>query len=80
MPWTLKHGGEVWTGEVHELAGRTYSGRTRTFESCPLVWSEEVEPARSSKGRYKADNPSTQKVDESKVAKRPRKKKVKKNA
>lgn len=79
MPWTLR-GGEVWTGEVHELAGRTYSGRTRTYESLPLVWADEVQPARTRKGSYKADDPSTQKVDESKVAKRPRKRGAKKNA
>ena len=70
MPWTLKHTGEVWTGEVHEIAGRTYSGKSRTPESAPLVWADEVQPARTSKGTYKADNPSTPKVNEAKVAKK----------
>ena len=81
MPWTLKSTGEVYEGETHELVGRTYTGKTRTPESCPLEWADEVKPARTSKGKYKADDPSTPKVNESKVAKKPRaKKKVKPDA
>ena len=81
MPWTLKGTGEVYSGEVHDLAGRTYTGKTRTSESRPLEWADEVKPARTSKGKYKADDPSTPKVNESKVAKKSRvKKKVKSDA
>ncbi len=81
MPWTLKHTGEEWTGEVHKIGGRTYSGKTRTPESCPLVWANEVVPARMDDGTYKADDPSTPKVNEAKVAKKKTStRKVKKNA
>lgn len=68
MPWTLKHTGEVWTGETHELAGNTYTGRTRTPESRGLIWAEEVKPARTKKGTYKADD--TPKINESKTRKK----------
>lgn len=73
MPWTLKGTGEVYEGEAHELAGRKFTGKTRTSESRPLEWADEVEQARTPKGKYKADNPSTPKVNESKVAKKKRK-------
>lgn len=75
MPWTFKNTGEVWTGDVHKIGDRVYSGLTRTSESRPLVWAEETQRARTPKGAYKADDPSTPKVDESKVAKKPRAKK-----
>lgn len=72
MPWTMKNTGEVWTGEVHELAGQTYSGRTRTYESSKLVWVEAAQ---------KSDASSTPKVNEAKVAKKKTStRKVKKNA
>jgi hypothetical protein len=30
MPWVLKSNGELYTGETHELVGRTFTGKTRT--------------------------------------------------
>lgn len=53
MPWTFKDG-TAWDGETHELAGKTFSGRTRTPSSRPLVWTEEKpKPASSSMPKRK---------------------------
>jgi len=41
MVWKCKNSDTVWDGETHELAGRTFTGATRTSESVPLVWVEE---------------------------------------
>jgi hypothetical protein len=41
MGWKYKNSDMVWDGETHELAGRTFTGATRTSESAPLVWVEE---------------------------------------
>ena len=40
MPWKFKNSEEEWSGETHELAGRTFTGATRTPDSKPLVWVE----------------------------------------
>ena len=54
MPWTFKDGTE-WSGGTHELAGKTYSGQTRTRESRVVVWTEEKpKPASSSMPKPKA--------------------------
>ena len=42
MPWKFKNSDEEWSGETHELAGRTFTGKTRTPMSQPLVWVEET--------------------------------------
>jgi len=71
MGWIIANSGEYYDGETHELAGTTYTGKTRTSESLRLKWTTE-EPkkqvkkkrARDSKGRLKADDPSTPDVNE----------------
>lgn len=68
MGWKVASTGELYDGETHELAGKTWTGKTRTSESRRLEWANE-EPkkkkrARDSKGRLKADDPSTPDVNE----------------
>ena len=41
MAWKIKHTDDVYDGPTHELAGRYYTGATRTSESRPLVWFEK---------------------------------------
>ena len=38
MGWIIANTGEAYSGETHELAGTTYTGKTRTSESRRLVW------------------------------------------
>ena len=73
MGWIIAYTGEVYVGETHELAGTTYSGKTRTSESKRLEWVEitvkskaapKKKRARDNKGRLKADDPSTPDVNE----------------
>ena len=73
MGWIIANTGEVYDGETHELAGTTYSGKTRTSESKRLEWVEitvkskaapKKKRARDNKGRLKADDPSTPDVNE----------------
>ena len=73
MGWIIANTGEVYDGEAHELAGTTYSGKTRTSESKRLEWVEitvkskaapKKKRARDNKGRLKADDPSTPDVNE----------------
>ena len=73
MGWIIANTGEVYDGETHELAGTTYSGKTRTSESKRLEWIEitvkskaapKKKRARDNKGRLKADDPSTPDVNE----------------
>ena len=40
MPWKFKNSDEEWGGDTHELAGRTFTGATRTSASQPLIWVE----------------------------------------
>lgn len=75
MAWYLPTG-ELYTGETHELAGMTYSGKTRTPDSRRLVEGPEPTRSRSSKGRLKADDPSTPDVNE--AYSKPKKKAAKK--
>ena len=42
MPWLIKHTEEVWTGDTHVLAGNTFTGKTRTPASRPLVFVAEL--------------------------------------
>ena len=46
MAWIFKSSGEFYTGETHELMGRTFTGKTRTASSMPLLFSED-EPAKA---------------------------------
>ena len=73
MGWIIANTNKVHDGETHELAGKTYTGKTRTSESRRLEWVElTVKPkapakkkrARDTKGRLKADDPSTPDVNE----------------
>ena len=43
MGWIIANTGEVYDGETHELAGTTFSGKTRTSESKRLEWVEQNE-------------------------------------
>ena len=45
MAWIYKSNGEPYTGETHELVGRTFTGKTRTASSMPLLFTED-EPAK----------------------------------
>ena len=73
MGLIIANTGEVYDGETHELAGTTYSGKTRTSESKRLEWVEitvkskaapKKKRARDNKGRLKADDPSTPDINE----------------
>lgn len=75
MAWYLPSG-ELYTGETHELAGTTYSGKTRTPHSRRLVEGPEPTRSRSSKGRLKADDPSTPDINEAYSKPKPKKKKA----
>tara|TARA_R110001599_G_scaffold254082_1_gene454362 strand:- start:647 stop:859 length:213 start_codon:yes stop_codon:yes gene_type:complete len=45
MAWVFKNSGDFYTGETHELMGRTFTGKTRTAASMPLLFTED-EPAK----------------------------------
>jgi len=73
MGWIIANTGKAYDGETHELAGTTFSGKTRTSESKRLEWVDLVvksktaskkKRARDDKGRLKADDPSTPDVNE----------------
>ncbi len=73
MGWIIANSGKVYDGETHELAGTTFSGKTRTSESKRLEWVNLVvkpkpapkkKRARDNKGRLKADDPSTPDINE----------------
>jgi len=78
MAFYIAHTNELWTGETHTLAGIHYTGKTRMADAKRLVEGPEPVRARTTKGSYKADNPSTPDIDESRVA--PKNKRKKKNA
>ena len=42
MAWVFANTQEVYTGETHELFGRTYSGKTRTPSSRRLEFAQEA--------------------------------------
>lgn len=55
MAWVFKNSGESYTGETHELMGRTFTGKTRTSSSMPLLFIEdEPEPVVFKKPRHNA--------------------------
>ena len=69
MPWVFANTSEAYDGDTHELAGRTWSGATRTSESRRLEWVDLVvkpkkKRARNKDGTLKADDPSTPDVNE----------------
>jgi len=73
MGWIIANTNEVYDGETHELAGKTFTGKTRTSESRRLEWVEltvkskapaKKKRARDNKGRLKGDDPSTPDVNE----------------
>ena len=73
MGWIIANTGEVYDGATHELAGTTFSGKTRTSESRRLEWVNLVvkpkaapkkKRARDDKGRLKADDPLAPDVNE----------------
>ena len=78
MAFYIAHTNELWTGETHTLAGIHYTGKTRMADAKRLVEGPEPVRARTTKGSYKADNPSTPDIDESTAA--PKQKRKKKNA
>jgi len=51
MAWTFKNG-DAYTGDTHELMGNTYSGKTRTRDSKPLLYVKEApKPKKARKPR-----------------------------
>ena len=73
MGWIIANTGEVYDGETHELAGTTYTGKTRTLDSRRLEWVEltvkskaapKKKRARNKNGTLKADDPSTPDINE----------------
>ena len=73
MGWIIANTGEVYDGETHKLANKTWSGKTRTPDSRRLEWVDLIvkpkapakkKRARDAKGRLKADDPSTPDVNE----------------
>ena len=73
MGWIIANTNEAYDGETHELAGRTFTGKTRTSESRRLEWVDLVvkpkaapkkKRARKKNGTLKADDPSTPDVNE----------------
>ena len=69
MAWIIANSGKAYDGEPHELAGTTFSGKTRTAESKRLEWVELVVKPKKKRARnknvtLKADDPSTPDVNE----------------
>tara|TARA_R100000781_G_C4047106_1_gene116114 strand:- start:447 stop:680 length:234 start_codon:yes stop_codon:yes gene_type:complete len=73
MGWIIANTNEAYDGETHELAGRTFTGKTRTSESRRLEWADlavkskaapKKKRARNKNGTLKADDPSTPDVNE----------------
>ena len=73
MGWIIANTNEAYDGETHELAGRTFTGKTRTSESRRLEWVDLIvkskaapkkKRARNKNGTLKADDPSTPDVNE----------------
>jgi|TARA_R100000482_G_scaffold62351_1_gene22948 hypothetical protein len=67
MAWYIKSTGELWTGEIHHLHGSTWSEKNHMSHSVKLEEGPEPVKARSKKGTFKSDDPSTPNVDESKA-------------
>tara|TARA_R100000234_G_scaffold118306_1_gene98468 strand:+ start:174 stop:398 length:225 start_codon:yes stop_codon:yes gene_type:complete len=67
MAWYVKSTGQLWIGETHELHGSTWTDKNHMSHSVKLEFGEEPVKARSKKGTFKSDDPSTPNVDESKA-------------
>ncbi len=67
MAWYIKSTGQLWIGETHELHGFTWTEKNHMSDSVKLEFGEEPVKARSKKGTFKSDDPSTPNVDESKA-------------
>lgn len=72
MAWYIKSTGELWTGPTHELHGFTWTEKNHMSYSKKLEQGDEPVKARTKKGTFKSDDPSTPNIDESK--KKPKKK------
>ena len=66
MAWYIRNTKELWTGETHELHGNVWSEKNHMSYSVKLEQGPEPVKARTKRGKFKADNPSTPNVDESK--------------
>ena len=67
MAWYIKSTGELWTGPTHELHGSTWTEENHMSYSKKLEEGAEPVKARSKKGTFKSDDPSTPNIDESKA-------------
>jgi len=67
MAWYIKSTGQLWIGETHELHGSTWTEKNHMSDSVKLEFGEEPVKARSKKGTFQSDDPSTPNVDESKT-------------
>ena len=76
MAWYLKNNGDLWTGDTHTLHGSTWTEKNHMSYSTKVEKGEEPVSARTETGAFKADDPSTPLVNESKK-KQTRKKKAK---
>ena len=77
MAWYYPSG-ELYVGDTHILANITYSGTNHMSDSRRLVEGPEPERARSSKGRLRADDPSTPEINEAYQKPKPKRKAKKK--
>jgi hypothetical protein len=60
MRWVFKDG-TPWEGGTHVLAGRTFSGATRTPASMPLVQVEEEPEPEEKPKRVRSSQPKPRK-------------------
>lgn len=67
MAWYIRSTGQLWIGETHELHGFTWTEKNHMSDSVKLEQGREPVKARSKKGTFKSDDPSTPNVDESKA-------------
>jgi len=75
MAWYTKNTNELWTGDIHTLHGFTWTHATHMSDSVKLVEGPEPVKARTKKGTFKSDDPSTPNIDESKAKPKRRAKK-----
>lgn len=66
MAWARAISGELYEGETHELAGVTYTGKTRTPLSQRLVWVPAPEPVPVPQQKRTRKKPSVSKRAKSK--------------
>ena len=75
MAFYIRNGGALWTGETHDLHGFTWTEKTHMSHSVKLEEGDEPVSARTDAGEFKADDPSTPLINESKKKPAPKKKK-----